>query len=751
MVMVIKEKLGLAFLLLLLIGIFSTPAHAQFTNVSAIVQDANGNLYPNCSYSVDYVYAVGSSQNPLINGSPFQMSYGGAKCDSFAAFSIRLPDNNSITPLGSKWRFSICDSTGTKCFTSSIPITGASQNITATLSAVAPVNSPIPNAVVKNPLALQTIVGFGLSIGGPSSTAGITDSGPSAFNGNNTFTGVNSIKNMNAIRYAANFPGTDAGAKIISAISDLPSTGGPVSTCGLEGAQSWATTVTVTKNNVKLELCPATFTYSVVPVVVQADNFEFIGHGDASILKAANASNINSINLYTDGASHTGLYIHNFQIDGNAANQTLNTFAIQANTAGGSITNFRIEDMFLHDHKRQAGGGAGGNEIQINVSGSGKGIITHNRCLNHSCAVVFGSDITIENNVATNSDDDAFGFVGGSGLPVGPGVISGNTINGTTAGACIDVINGRGLTITGNVCRSAFGKGILLFDNGLGAGNFTQDSSVIGNTVNGAGVDGINVQCIGCVISGNTSKNNVGNGIAVNDNSVGVLVGNNTVKDNGTGGGGASTVNGIEVANATDVLIAGNIATDDAANTNKQQNGVYVGGGSSTRVYAINNVMQGNIANGYLFAAGTSEVATGNCVNNVCQTDTRSQSLPALNATVDFLRLLQLNDGGTCATPAVAFNAQTTTGIARTGSGQISFCANGSAIFNMVPGGLAILSTNMLTLGDATVGTLGAASWPPQQIGVHDSTAITTEGQTCVGGGVVKAIAISNGTIWKCF
>ncbi len=34
---------------------------------------------------------------------------------------------------------------------------------------------------------------------------------------------------------------------------------------------------------------------------------------------------------------------------------------------------------------------------------------------------------------------------------------------------------------------------------------------------------------------------------------------------------------------------------------------------------------------------------------------------------------------------------------------------------------------------------------------VTDSTAITAEGQTCVGGGSVKALAISNGTVWKCF
>jgi hypothetical protein len=34
---------------------------------------------------------------------------------------------------------------------------------------------------------------------------------------------------------------------------------------------------------------------------------------------------------------------------------------------------------------------------------------------------------------------------------------------------------------------------------------------------------------------------------------------------------------------------------------------------------------------------------------------------------------------------------------------------------------------------------------------VSDSTTIAIEGQTCVGGSSSKALAFSNGTIWKCF
>lgn len=54
--------------------------------------------------------------------------------------------------------------------------------------------------------------------------------------------------------------------------------------------------------------------------------------------------------------------------------------------------------------------------------------------------------------------------------------------------------------------------------------------------------------------------------------------------------------------------------------------------------------------------------------------------------------------------------------------------------------------------GSTTVGALpSAASNTFATIGVTDSTTISAEGQTCVGGSSTKAIAISNGSVWRCF
>jgi hypothetical protein len=51
------------------------------------------------------------------------------------------------------------------------------------------------------------------------------------------------VANLNNIRYADQFPGADAGAKIAAAIADLPATGGTVDARGLEGAQAISTDI----------------------------------------------------------------------------------------------------------------------------------------------------------------------------------------------------------------------------------------------------------------------------------------------------------------------------------------------------------------------------------------------------------------------------------------------------------------------------------------------------------------------------
>ena len=88
--------------------------------------------------------------------------------------------------------------------------------------------------------------------------------------------GVN-FKDINNIRYANAFGGDDAGEKIAAAITDLPSTGGIVDARGLEGAQTIASTVTISKS-VTILLGYAVYTTSASPA------FDFVNAGDHSSL-----------------------------------------------------------------------------------------------------------------------------------------------------------------------------------------------------------------------------------------------------------------------------------------------------------------------------------------------------------------------------------------------------------------------------------------------------------------------------------
>jgi parallel beta-helix repeat protein len=99
------------------------------------------------------------------------------------------------------------------------------------------------------------------------------------------------VPRLNKIRFADQFPGADAGAKIAAAIADLPSTGGTVDARGLEGAQNVSTPLVINKP-VRLLLGSATYTLPTGsnPIAatgfdVESDNVQIIGNG-STVLQA---------------------------------------------------------------------------------------------------------------------------------------------------------------------------------------------------------------------------------------------------------------------------------------------------------------------------------------------------------------------------------------------------------------------------------------------------------------------------------
>lgn len=144
-------------------------ASAQFTSVSAVVEDPSGNIYAGCRANASFVPAPTALTQPLINGSVFPTSIPLVQCDSFGNMAFTLADNNQVSDghsgAASQWRFNITSQDGKTGFSCTLTITGATQVITAALQACA---APLP--VVTQPASLTA---------------------------NNTFTGNNSIATLN--------------------------------------------------------------------------------------------------------------------------------------------------------------------------------------------------------------------------------------------------------------------------------------------------------------------------------------------------------------------------------------------------------------------------------------------------------------------------------------------------------------------------------------------------------------------------
>lgn len=135
--------------LLWLIAVLFTgaSAFAQYTTVSGIIRDTNGTVYQNCHYSVIFRPQSLDPGPYLLSGSVFQQTFDGATCDSFGAFSIRIPSNDAITPQPSQWEFDICDQTGKYCFHYTATITGDTMDISAPLQVAAAILPRIANSL----------------------------------------------------------------------------------------------------------------------------------------------------------------------------------------------------------------------------------------------------------------------------------------------------------------------------------------------------------------------------------------------------------------------------------------------------------------------------------------------------------------------------------------------------------------------------------------------------------------------------
>jgi len=131
-------------LLTLALIVIAVPLWAQKTVVTAQIKDSNGSLYANCTANITFLKNPSQVFPYQYHNDSFTQSYQGIKCDANGNFQITLLDTvNGIKPNDGSWTFFVSSgqgyTNGPYTFQVSIPISGASEDISSLLNPSAPI------------------------------------------------------------------------------------------------------------------------------------------------------------------------------------------------------------------------------------------------------------------------------------------------------------------------------------------------------------------------------------------------------------------------------------------------------------------------------------------------------------------------------------------------------------------------------------------------------------------------------------
>lgn len=309
-------------------------------------------------------------------------------------------------------------------------------------------------------------------------------------------TGSVLVPKLNNIRFADQFPGADAGAKIAACIADLPSTGGTCDARGLEGAQTISATVTITTANVKILFGAATYTISASPgfdirsndVTLEGlSNVDQIidpGGTGATILNYTGSGNVLR---FGDGTNpYMRPVVKNIQIlYPSAASQAI---LINDYVQGGILENVGLRGT----------GYSGSIGVQLGSTDNGSAFTWK---LNNCVVRKFGTGVYLRGNVT-----DETTFLGGWYTENNTAILIGNTAGaangpvsvrmigvefGSNANLAVDVVTAKKLTI--DACHFEVGlsapAGRLLLRIGASAGKSPASVTVRDSYWNASGAD----------------------------------------------------------------------------------------------------------------------------------------------------------------------------------------------------------------------------------------------------------------------
>lgn len=132
---------------LIAVLLLSSSAFAQFTLVTGTVTDPNG--VPYALGTIAPLLITSATPTFTATGQLYFPPSQASGLDGTGHFLVRIADNTALTPGGTTWNFTVCSAIGTvqpsfgtgpQCFKLAAPITisGASQDISTNLNAVAP-------------------------------------------------------------------------------------------------------------------------------------------------------------------------------------------------------------------------------------------------------------------------------------------------------------------------------------------------------------------------------------------------------------------------------------------------------------------------------------------------------------------------------------------------------------------------------------------------------------------------------------
>jgi len=119
----------LKYIWYLILGLGAITASAQSTTVSGTLVDPLGNTWSAATITAVFQNTPGKSPPFVWTGGAFNQLPATVTSDSGGNFSLILPSNTSISPVGSTWLFSVCPNASLQCAVVNVAVSGTTLNI----------------------------------------------------------------------------------------------------------------------------------------------------------------------------------------------------------------------------------------------------------------------------------------------------------------------------------------------------------------------------------------------------------------------------------------------------------------------------------------------------------------------------------------------------------------------------------------------------------------------------------------------